>query len=142
MPRLLSLLITFWAGSLWTICGVVAPSLFSVAGDRRIAGQLAAHFFRAEAVIGLIMGVVLLALTAVSASALANFRARALIATTAALPLLSEFAVGPQLDRARAVGDMTQFGLLHGIAAGLFLIACVSALLLVWEFTRRVRRGD
>ena len=137
LPRLISVLVTFWAGSLWTICAVVAPSLFSVIGDRRLAGQVAAHLFRAEAFIGLIVGVVVFALSALAPTSLSTRRGRVLIAITAALPLLSQAGVGPLLDKARAAGDMARFGMLHGVAGALFLLACVSALLLVWEFNRR-----
>ena len=29
MPRFTGLVVAFWAGSLWTICGLIAPSLFA-----------------------------------------------------------------------------------------------------------------
>ena len=137
LPRLLSFLITFWAGSLWTICGVVAPSLFAVLGDRHAAGQVAAHLFRAEAFIGLIVGIVLLALSSMRPTTLSARRGRALIVTTAVLPLISQAGVGPLLERARTAGDMARFGMLHGVAGALFLLACIAALLLVWEFSGR-----
>lgn len=137
LPRLLSFLVTFWAGSLWTICGVVAPSLFAVLGDRAVAGQVAAHLFRAEAFIGLIVGLVLLALSWLAPTSVSSRRGRVLIVTTALLPLLSQAGIGPLLDKARAAGDMARFGILHGVAGLLFLLACIGALLLVWEFNRR-----
>ena len=136
MPRLTSFLITFWAGSLWTICGVVAPSLFAVLDDRHTAGQLAAHFFQLEAFIGLAIGLLLLMLGRQPPRSLATSRARVLIAITAAMPLISQVALNPFLDRARAAGDMARFGMLHGAAAALFVIACISALLLLWQFNR------
>lgn len=136
MQRLLSFLITFWAGSLWTICGVVAPSLFQALDDRHTAGRLAARFFHLEAFIGLGIGALLLILGAVSNSSISSLRARILIAITAAMPLISQFALGPVMDRARVAGDMSTFGMLHGVASVLFLVACVTALLLVWQFNR------
>ena len=137
LPQLLSFLVTFWAGGLWTVCGVVAPSLFSVLGNRHTAGQVAASLFRAEAFIGLIVGIVLLALSSLTPTSLSTRRGRVLIVTTAALPLISQAGVGPLLERARVAGDMARFGMLHGVAGALFLLACVTALLLVWEFNRR-----
>ena len=137
MPQLLAILVTFWAGSLWTICGVVAPSLFAVLADRHMAGNVAAHLFRAEAYIGLIVAVVLLALGALKPTKLSSRRARILIVATAALPLISQLGVGPLLDSAQAAGDMARFGMLHGVSAALFVLACIGALMLVWEFSRR-----
>lgn len=137
MPQLLAILVTFWAGSLWTICGVVAPSLFAVLGDRHAAGDVAAHLFRAEAYIGLIAAVLLLALGTIQPTKLSSRRARIAIVTTALLPLISQVGVGPLLERARAAGEMARFGMLHGVAGALFLLACIGALALVWELSRR-----
>ena len=64
-------------------------------------------------------------------------RARILIVATALLPLISQVGVGPLMERARVAGDMARFGMLHGVAGGLFLLACIGALLLVWDFNRR-----
>jgi hypothetical protein len=137
VPQLLAILVTFWAGSLWTICGVVAPSLFAVLGDRHAAGDVAAHLFRAEAYIGLIAAVLLLALGTIQPTKLSSRRARIAIVTTALLPLISQVGVGPLLERARAAGEMARFGMLHGVAGALFLLACIGALALVWELSRR-----
>jgi hypothetical protein len=40
------------------------------------------------------------------------------------------------MEQARSAGNMARFGMLHGVAAGLFMIACATALLLVWTFNR------
>jgi hypothetical protein len=137
MQRLIAFLITFWAGSLWTICGVVAPGVFKALDDRHAAGQLAARFFHIESFVGLGIGALLLAIGAVSGSGVASSRIRILIVITMAMPLISQFVLGPVMERARAAGNMSRFGMLHGVAGGLFLIACVTALLLVWEVSRR-----
>ena len=136
MPRLAALLITFWVGSLWTICGLVAPMLFATLEDRHAAGNLAATFFRAATVISVVVGAVLIALAVTGRLGSADRLMKWLIATTAAAPLLSEVVVGPYMERARAAGDMARFGALHGVAALLFVVACVSGLLLVWRFHR------
>jgi len=137
VSQLLAILVTFWVGSLWTICGVVAPSLFAVLGDRHAAGGVAAHLFRAEAYIGLIAAVLLLALGAIKPTTLSSRRARIVIVATALLPLVSQVGVGPLLESARATGNMARFGMLHGVAGALFLAACIGGLLLVWELSRR-----
>lgn len=133
MPRFAALLITLWAGSLWTICALVAPTLFAVLDDRQIAGRLAATFFFAATAIGVVVGVVLIALNLARKVVLPG---RALVLITAGLPLASHLILGPLMDQARATGDMARFGVLHGIASACFLIACVSALVLVWKLNR------
>lgn len=137
MAQLFAIVITFWAGSLWTICAFVAPSLFAVLADRHQAGEVAGQLFRAEAYIGLIAAVVLLALGLLKPSRVSSKRARILIVATALLPLISQVGFGPLMESARIAGDMARFGMLHGIAGALFLLACIGALLLVWEFNRR-----
>lgn len=133
MSRVAAILIAFWAGSLWTICGLVAPSLFAVLEDRRLAGQLAARFFLIETWIGVAIGAVLLVL---SFSGKLVLPARSLVGVAAALPLASHLLLGPLMERAREAGDMARFGILHGIAGACFLIACLAVLVAVWKFNR------
>jgi hypothetical protein len=132
-------LVTLWAGSLWTVCFVVAPQLFSTLPDRHLAGQMAARLFHIETWLGAVAAIALIAL----------FNARKVFATgktilwlillTAIAPLASELILGPMMDAARAADDMRRFGMLHGVSAVLFLTACVSALALVWK-TRQLNR--
>jgi hypothetical protein len=56
-----------------------------------------------------------------------------LILLTAAAPLASELVLGPVMSAAREANDMARFGMLHGVSAVLFVIACFSALALVWK---------
>jgi hypothetical protein len=128
-------LLTIWAGSLWTICGLVAPTLFAILDDRSLAGRIAATFFNAVTWIGLAIGVALLALIQLRRIQPIK-RSRTLIVITAAAPLLSEVALGPLMVRARGSGNMAQFGMLHGVAALLFLVACLGALALIVKFNR------
>lgn len=139
MSRLTALLITLWAGSLWTICGLVAPTLFAVLDDRHAAGQLAATFFFAETVIGMVIGSVLIAMNLARKVALPGI---APVIVTAGFPLGSHLILGPLMDQARAAGDMSRFGILHGIAGACFLIACAGAFVLVWKFNRPTERRE
>jgi hypothetical protein len=59
-----------------------------------------------------------------------------LIVATAAAPLLSELVLSPLMAAARATNDMSRFGMLHGLAAVLFVAAALGALLLVLRFNR------
>lgn len=139
LARAAGLLITFWAGSLWAICALVAPTLFRILENRRLAGQLAATFFNALTWIGVAVATVLLVLNLAGKLALPSGKrlsGRGLILITAGLPLASHLILGPLMDQARAAGNMARFGMLHGVAGACFVLACISAALLVWKFNR------
>lgn len=136
MSRLASILVALWAGSLWTVCGIVAPTLFSMLGDRHQAGQLAARFFHIEAWMGLVIAVLLVGILAARKAIARDVASVWLIALTAGAPMISELALGPMMDSARAANDMSRFGLLHAVAGGLFFVACLGALALVWRLSR------
>lgn len=140
MPRFTGLLVALWAGSLWTICGVIAPTLFAVLDDRTLAGQLAGRFFDLASLIGVVVGVLLLALTLTGRYALPGRFGRLIVAFTAALPALSELTLSPLMQQARASGDMARFGMLHGVSAGIFMIACAGAVAVVWNFFQPAAR--
>lgn len=123
-----------WAGSLWTVCGIVAPTLFAVLDDRRLAGTLAGTFFAIEAWFGLACGGLLVLLLGSGADAGRSLRPW--VALTALAPVASELAVGPALTAARAAGNMPLFGILHTVSAVLFLVACGSAVVLVRKLSR------
>jgi hypothetical protein len=132
-------LVTLWAGSLWTVCGIVAPQLFATLPERRLAGQMAARLFHIEAWLGVVVAIALIAIFAARRVFVASKTILWLIVLTAAAPLASELILGPMMDAAREANDMARFGMLHGLSAVLFLIACVSALALVWK-TRQLER--
>src|SRR5262245_49949071 len=89
MPRPAAVLLTLWAGSLWTICGLVAPTLFAMLEDRHAAGLLAAHFFRLEAILGAAVGAALVAVGVARGGSLAERWPRVLIALAAGAPIVS-----------------------------------------------------
>jgi hypothetical protein len=124
-------LVTLWAGSLWTICVIVAPTLFATLPERRLAGQVAARLFHIETWLGVTVAILLIA-ALVARQAFAAGKA-----TLWLIPLASELILGPMMDTARAANDMSRFGLLHGISAVLFFTACLSALALLWNLNRR-----
>lgn len=138
MPRFTSIVMAFWAGSLWCICGVVAPTLFAVLEERALAGQLAGRFFDLATLIGVIAAALVLAPT-FGRYVMPGRYTRWLVVITAALPVLSKLALSPLMEQARVAGNMARFGALHGAAAGLFMLACASALGMVWSFSSRAR---
>ena len=134
VSRAAALLAALWAGSLWTICGIVAPSLFALLDDRRLAGDLAGSFFRIEAWFGLFCGGLLALLLSVARTGRRG--TYVWIAITALAPVLSEVGIRPLMSAARAAGDMARFGLLHTVSAVLFVLASAGALILILRLTR------
>jgi len=135
MQRLLTfasaLLVTIWAGSLWTVCLIAAPAAFATLPERRLAGLVVSRLFNVETWLGVVAAALLIAVLAAR-----KHLPKALIAIillTAATPLISQLIVVPMMDQARAANDMAQFGRLHGVSAVLFFTACLSALALVWK---------
>ena len=135
MIRLATILLTVWAGSLWTVCVLVAPTLFAVLEDRQLAGALAGRFFAIVAWLGLALGIVLIVMTRTRPWS-QHRRLPQWIAITAGAPVVSEVLLGAMMKNARELGDMQRFAVLHGLAAVLFLVACVGALVLVWRVSR------
>ena len=130
-----ALLVTVWAGSLWTICLIAAPAAFAVLPERRMAGLVVGRLFQTETWLGVIAAALLVAVLA--ARKHLSKATLAIIVLTAATPLISQLVVVPLMDQARAANDMAQFGRLHGVSAVLFFTACLSALALVWRVSRR-----
>lgn len=126
-------LVTLWAGSLWTVCGIVAPQLFATLPERKLAGQMAARLFHIETWLGVVVAVVLIAIFAARKAFATSKTILWLILLTAGAPLASELILGPMMNAARAANDMARFGMLHGVSAVLFFTACLSGLALVWK---------
>lgn len=129
-----------WAGSLWTVGYLAAPTLFSVIDDRAVAGEVAGRLFLAEAVISVICGLLVLASPVLSKGFAALRQGTELLALlTLLLVVASEWLVGAWIDASR-LPDGTPgpgFGLAHGVAAMLYLLASVTALAALWTSNRR-----
>jgi hypothetical protein len=133
-----AVVLTLWAGSLWTICAIAAPAAFAVL-DRSDAGRVAAALFRIETWIGFACAMMLFAAALVHKPLAARLGPPWLLAATAAAPLLSDLVLSPMMAAARTANDTSRFGLLHGVSAALFVAAAIGALLLVLRFNRPAR---
>lgn len=142
--RIFRLLVVVWVGSMLTIGYAVAPTLFATL-DRVAAGAVAARLFRIEAVIGVLCGVLALALgnVLVRRGALAYRRLRGLLAGMLVCVLVGYFALQPFMDAMRGaaleagvdVGHSVyaaRFGMLHGISSVFYLIESLLGIALVW----------
>jgi len=135
VSRLAAVVLTLWAGSLWTICAIAAPAAFAVL-DRPAAGRLAGTLFQIATWLGAVCALLLFAAAFVHKPLATRLTPAWLVAATAAAPLLSELVLSPMMAAARAANDMSRFGMLHGLAAVLFVAAALGALLLVLRFNR------
>ncbi|MFT4064214.1 DUF4149 domain-containing protein [Paraburkholderia sp.] len=151
MPhRFFRLLTVVWVGSLLTIGYAVAPVLFATL-DRMTAGEVAAHLFRIQGVIGVVCGILLLGLAnlLVRRGSGAYRRLRWLIAGMLVCVLIGYFALQPFMNAMRVaaleagsdVGHSvyaTRFGILHGVSSLFYLIESLLGLALVWLLPARV----
>jgi hypothetical protein len=136
VSRFAAVLLTLWAGSLWTVCGIAAPAAFAVLDDRHAAGRVAGTLFEIETWLGAACALLLFATALVHKPLALRLGPPWLIAATAAAPLVSELVLSPMMAAARTANDMSRFGLLHGVSAVLFVAAALGALALVLRFNR------
>lgn len=149
VPHLRVLLVTLWAGSLWTVGYLVAPTLFAALPDRALAGTIAGILFRAQAWLSLACGLLLLLLVWLD-KALATKRSIYLfIVAMLACVLVGYFGLQPLMAEIRAAaankgGVMdealrSRFGMLHGIASVIYLMQSALAVALVLKTNRALR---
>ncbi|MFT5589069.1 MAG: hypothetical protein ACI9ZF_001241 [Bradyrhizobium sp.] len=138
--RLRLLVIVLWVGSLWTIGYLVAPTLFMTLADRILAGTIAGKLFRVEAWLSVVSAVLVFALISgtVAASRARTWLLR-LTAVMLGCTLAGYFGLQPMMAALReaAPGGVfsaearMQFGILHGVASGLYLIQSIAGIVLV-----------
>jgi hypothetical protein len=126
-----------WAGSLCTICGIVAPTLFATLDDRRLAGDLAGRFFEIATWLGIAFALPLLGIVWRTDALQPKRGLLALIALTAYAPVQVQLGIVSSMQAARASGDLRGVEFAHALASGMFLVACVGALGLLWILNRR-----
>jgi glucan phosphoethanolaminetransferase (alkaline phosphatase superfamily) len=143
--RLFRLLTVIWVGSLLTVGYAVAPTLFAML-DRVSAGAVAAQLFRIEAIVGVVCGVLLLALgnLLVRRGETAYRQLRWPLAGMLICVLVGYFALQPFMNALRVaalaagtdVGHSVyaaRFGILHAASSLLYVIESLLGLVLVWK---------
>ena len=146
LARVRFLVATLWAGSLWTIGFIVAPTLFATLSDRVLAGNIAGSMFRAEAWLSIVCALVLLALLQWSPGALELKRRRllgALVLSMLVCALLSHFGISPLMAELKAQAQgasgimdeamRSRFGMLHGVSTVIFAVQSLLAGVLIWK---------
>ena len=131
------LLAALWAGSLWTVGYVVAPTLFLSLHDNVLAGTIVGMLLRSQAWLAIGCAVVLYVLVRFAAIAPAHKRALGLlIVAMLACALVIYVGLQPamaQLKEAAGASGLAgtpqgrQFGILHGVSQLVYLVESVLA---------------
>ena len=127
MRSLFRVLLVLWAGSLWSLAAWVAPTLFYAQPDRHLAGVLAARLFSVETYLGVAVAVLALLLPGRGRMG-GVYAAGALLA-------LNEWGLKRYMEAAHAHGSALglSFGAWHGVAALVYVAACLAMLLVIWK---------
>jgi len=126
LARAFRVLITLWAGSLWSLLWV-ATVLFRFLSDRHTAGLIAARLFSIETYLGLAV-----AALAVTLPGPGRFRAGYL---AVALLAVNEWLLKRAMSLAQTQGSALGlgFGAWHGVSAGLYVLACLCVVVLIYQ---------
>jgi hypothetical protein len=132
--------LTLWAGSLWTVGYLVAPTLFATLADRVLAGTVAGAMFRSEAWLSIGCALLMLALLQWGAHELDAGRrrtAKLLVLAMLLCTLLMHFGLRPMMAALREAAGPgalpARFGMLHGVSSVLYLIQSLLAGALIWK---------
>jgi len=120
-------LITLWAGSLWSLLWVAAV-LFQFLSDKHLAGAIAGRLFSIETYLGLAVAALALMLPGRG-----RFRLGFL---AVALLVVNEWLLTSAMRLARAHGGVAggvSFGAWHGISAGLYVLACLCVVVMIYK---------
>ena len=136
LARIRLLLATLWAGSLWTVGYLAAPTLFATLSDRVLAGTIAASLFRNGAYLSIACALALLLLLWMDKGRAAGRTLLLIILAMLTCTLVVHFGLQPAMaalrEAAGASGVMesaekSRFGMLHGISSGIYLIQSLLA---------------
>jgi len=135
------LVAALWAGSLWAVGYLVAPTLFATLGDRVLAGSIAGSMFHAMAMLSLGCGVAMGLLLWTGTRDWQPKRRRTVLLIIVAMVMCtvaSHFGLQPMMAELRATGladeaVKSRFGMLHGISSCIYLVQSLLAGWLVWK---------
>ena len=154
LARTRLLVATLWAGSLWAVGYLAAPTLFATLSDRVLAGTIAASLFSNQAWLSIACALVMLVLlwatntgtVGIFAGPAVNMAAKSrrnlllIVVVMLACTLVSHFGLQPMMASLRAAAGpggvmegaaRNEFGILHGISSAIYLIQSLLAAWLV-----------
>jgi hypothetical protein len=121
-----------WWGSLTTLGFGVVPLLFVYLPEKALAGNMAAHLFSVQVMVSSLLGMALLAASAVDAglwSARAR-DARAFVLAGVLMALLVEFAVSPRIVA------RSNLALWHSVGSAMWIVQWLCATITFWCLAR------
>jgi hypothetical protein len=131
------LVAALWAGSLWTIGYLVAPTLFLSLHDNALAGTIVGFLLRSEAWVSIACAVILYVMVKLAPFEPARKRTLGLVIVgMLACALIIYVGLQPvmaQLREAAGAGGLKgtpqgrQFGMLHGVSQLVYLVESVLA---------------
>jgi hypothetical protein len=139
LPKVRLLVAALWAGSLWAVGYLVAPTLFATLSDRVLAGVIAGSLFHAMAMLSLGCGLAMLLLLWRGTPGWDGKRRRTVLAFIVVMVLCtvaSHFGLQPmmaELKAAAAPGGVmdaaakSRFGMLHGVSSVIYLVQSILA---------------
>ena len=147
--HLLVVSITLWAGAMWSVGYIVAPTLFSMVADRGLAGNVAGRLFAIVGWIGIASALYVLVfmLVRLGSQALRDGLFW-LVAALLLMTLASQYGIQPMMARMKADAwprEVMQsvmrerFATWHGISSILYLIQSVLAIPLIVGVRRLLR---
>ena len=142
LQRARLLVAVFWAGSLWTIGYLVAPTLFATLHDSVLAGTIVGSLLAREAWVSIVCAAILFVLvsTARTFDTVQKRRLNIVIGVMVACALAIYLGVQPAMAALKeAAGGVsmrqspqwTQFAILHGVSQLLYVVESVLAAVLV-----------
>lgn len=143
--RIRLLIATLWAGSLWALGYIAAPTLFAVLPEPMLAGAVAGVLFRIEAWLSVSCALALFGLLHWDGQVIQPHLRRTLLLLVLAMllcTLAGYFGIQPFMAELRiAVGEggvlegaaRARFGMLHGAASLFYLMQSLLAVALIWK---------
>lgn len=142
LPRARLLVAVFWAGSLWTIGYLVAPTLFATLHDSVLAGTIVGSLLNSEAWVAFCCAAILgvLVNTADALEARRKRHVNLVMGVMVACALAIHVGVQPAMAALKAAAgavpmrqapQWAQFALLHGVSQLLYVVESLLAGLLV-----------
>lgn len=128
------LVAALWAGSLWAVGYLVAPTLFATL-ERQLAGQIAGTMFHSMAMLSLGCGAAMGVLLFTGTRDWTPKRRRTVLLIVVGMVMctvVSHFGIQPLMAAAKASGDGS-FGKLHGISSSIYLVQSLLAAWLLWK---------
>lgn len=139
---LLLILVTLWAGALWTVGFLVAPTLFQWIPERALAGSIAGNLFASVHWIAVVAGAYVLSFALVRhGRAAARHGVVWLVVAMLVIVAVGALGIQPHIAELRnsMLADASlreRFAMWHGISSALYALSSVLAVVLVVKVRR------